>query len=284
MEGRKMMTKTPQFTVLMSVYEKEKPEYLRACLESMKNQSLLADEWLIICDGPLTRELDQELACFYDQFPDRTRIQRFKENRGLGEALADGVKLAKYEYIARMDTDDIARPDRFEKQLNYLSEHKEVDILGSNITEFDQDPKEIKAIRSVPETHEEIYEYAKRRNPFNHMTVVYKKSVVLKAGNYQALKGYEDYYLWVRMLKKGAIAANLKENLVNARANAEMYKRRGGLSYFLASQKAYQTIYKVGLASPKDKWIRELAQLLVNLSPGWLRAKLYDTLLRKKRK
>ncbi|AEA00895.1 MULTISPECIES: glycosyltransferase [Aerococcus] len=269
------------FTVLMSLYHKENPTYLRQCLDSLVKQSLPAEEILIIKDGPLTEELDAILDDFQEQYPKQTTIQAYPKNRGLGLALQDGVQLARNEWIARMDTDDICRTDRFEKQINYLKEHPEVELLGSDVFEFDQSPKEPTARKVVPHSYQDILGYAKRRNPFNHMTVIYKKSAILKAGNYQPLKGYEDYYLWVRMLKNGVKAANLDDTLVYARADQNMFKRRGGWDYFVDGSKAYQKIYQVGLASPLDWLIRMGGQAVFNLVPNSLRQNLYKKILRK---
>lgn len=270
-----------KFTVLMSVYKKEKPSFLQQCLDSLDQQSLQADEYLIICDGDLTPELDQIIENFQDKHPAQCRIHRFKQNRGLGQALADGVQLASHEWIGRMDTDDIARPDRFEKQISYIKKHPELSLVGSEILEFSEDIRHPFAKRSVPEDHEEILTYARRRNPFNHMTVFYRKQAVLQAGNYRDLSYYEDYYLWVRMLAQGVKCYNIQEPLVYARANEDLYKRRGGWAYFLNGFKAYNKIYKQGLAGPSDWMIRNVGQAIINLAPNTLRAKLYKRFLRK---
>lgn len=272
---------TIKFSVLMSVYKKEKPDYLAACLESLVNQTLLPAEMLILCDGPLTDELEAVLHTYKEKFPDLVNIVPFSENRGLGYTLADGVELAKYDLIARMDTDDIAVSDRFAKQVDYMSQHPDIDILGSNIFEFSDSVEHVTASRIVPETHDDIYRFAKRRNPFNHMTVMYRREAVLAAGNYQPLKGYEDYYLWVRMLANGAQAANLADKLVYARADEEMYKRRGGWSYFKSGMAAYNKIYQVGLANPVDYIVRVTGQFIFNLTPIKLRTFLYKKVLRK---
>lgn len=275
------MNKAIQFSVLMSVYKKEKPEYLIKCIESIKEQTIQADEIIFVCDGPLTLELDQIIDNFKNKNVEQVTVKRFKENRGLGYSLADGVELAKYDWIARMDTDDIAREDRFAKQTAYINTHPEVSIIGSNIVEFSQTPDEPHAERNLPATHAIIYEFAKRRNPFNHMTVMFNKKAVLGVGNYQPMPGYEDFYLWVRMLKNGAIAGNIQENLVYARADEAMYERRGGWQYFKDGIKAYNTIYKVGLATPIDYIVRLFGQAVINLVPNKVRSVLYQKILRR---
>lgn len=268
------------FSVLMSVYHKEHPEYLTACLTSLEQQTLAPNEYVIVADGPLTPALDQILADFQARMTIPVNIHRFAENRGLGDALADGVTLAQHPWIARMDTDDIARRDRFERQVAYLKAHPEVGLIGSNVAEFMTTPAEVSAHKQVPATHEAILTYAKRRNPFNHMTVMYRRADVLKAGNYQPLPGYEDYYLWVRMLKAGVKTHNLQDVLVYARADQEMYRRRGGWAYFTAGVKAYNQIYRVGLAKPSDWLVRMAGQAVVNLMPNRWRQAFYQQALR----
>lgn len=270
-----------KFSVLMSVYKNEKPDYLKATLKSLEKQTLLADEYVIVCDGPLTAELDSVIDEFQQKHEAQTSVHRFSENRGLGHSLADGVKLAKHEWIARMDTDDIAVQNRFELQMNKIQKNVNLQIIGGQISEFEDEPSNPISMRKVPITHQEILEFAKQRNPFNHMTVMYKKSAVLAAGNYLPLQGYEDYYLWVRMLVNGAEAYNLENILVYARAGEDMFKRRGGLNYYRNSVKAYNTIYRVGLATPKDWLVRNGGQLLVNLLTNDLRGKFYKKILRK---
>ncbi|MDO4671157.1 MAG: glycosyltransferase [Aerococcus sp.] len=277
------MGTTIPFSVLMSVYQKEQPAYLRECLLSLENQTEKPTEYVIVADGPLTQALDQELEAFKERTSIPVNIYQFEENRGLGEALADGVKLAQSPWIARMDTDDIARSDRFECQVAYLKEHPDVALLGSNVDEFMTTPAEVTAHKVVPESQADILDYAKRRNPFNHMTVMYRKDAVLAAGNYQPLPGYEDYYLWVRMLKQGVVAHNLQEALVYARADQAMYQRRGGFSYLRSGISAYNQIYRVGLAKPTDWLVRMAGQLVVNLMPNRWRQSFYQKALRHKK-
>lgn len=275
------MDKAIQFSVLMSIYYKEKPAYLAECLTSIENQTIPADEIILVCDGPLTPELDEIIADFAKRHQGVVTVKRFPENRGLGYTLADGVELAKYDWIARMDTDDIAREHRFAQQIAYILAHPEVDIVGSNILEFSETPAKPHAERNLPSAHGDIVEFAKRRNPFNHMTVMYRKEAVLAAGNYQPMPGYEDYYLWVRMLKNGARAGNINEHLVYARADQDMYARRGGWQYFKDGIQAYNTIYRVGLASPVDYIFRLIGQAAINLVPNKMRTYLYQKILRK---
>lgn len=275
------MKKNDKVTVLMSVYYKEKPDYLIACLDSMLNQTYLPDEIVLVKDGPLTDELDSVIEEYVGKAPQVFRLVPLSENVGLGKALAIGVEASSHQLIARMDTDDIAILERLEKQRNYFIENPATSIVGSNIIEFEGTIENIIANRNVPSTHEEILAFAKRRNPFNHMTVMYRKEAVLEAGNYQPLNGYEDYYLWVRMLKQGAVAHNFNEVLVYARGGEDMYERRGGWKYYLDGREAQKKIFEVGLGSKKDYAIRMASQTLVNLVPNKVRGFLYKQFLRK---
>ena len=172
-----------KISVLMSVYKKENPEYLRASLESILVQTRTADEILLIEDGPLTQELYQVVA-EYQKKCDYLHVHAMEQNVQLGRALAKGVELCQYDLIARMDTDDIAMPDRLEKEEAYMEAHPEVDVVGGAIREFN-DEGTIDRVKNMPKTQEEILEYVKVRNPLNHMTVMYRKDSILKAGNYK---------------------------------------------------------------------------------------------------
>ena len=183
----------------MSLYIKEKPEYLRLAIDSMLGQTVVPDEIVIVEDGPLTDDLYAVLDEYKEKFPQIIRTVRNEKNLGLGLALNAGLKECRNELVARMDTDDISKPDRCEKQLKYFLENPETTILGGQIAEFITEPANIVGRRIVPETDKELKEYIKKRCPFNHMTVMFKKSDVIKVGNYQDWFWNEDYYLWIRL-------------------------------------------------------------------------------------
>ena len=216
------------FSVLMSLYVKEIPEYARACFDSLLRQTVLADEWVIVEDGPLTQQMYDLLDEYETKHPNLIKRIKYSQNQGLGVALRTGLPECTYDLIARMDTDDIAREDRFEKQLQEFKANPLLDICGSNIDEFEESPQIIVAKRNVPTKHEEIVKYQKKRDAFNHMTVMFKKKAVLDAGNYQPCPLMEDTYLWVRMMKNGAICKNIDEPLVYARIGKDVFGRRGG--------------------------------------------------------
>ena len=221
-----------KYSVLMSLYQKEHAEYLRLALDSMINQTVKPDEIVLVEDGPLTDELYTVVKEYKVKYPDLLHIVVIKKNLGLGLALNVGLKACRNEFIARMDTDDISRPDRCRKQLIFFEKHPLITILGGQIEEFITSPDEPIGKRIVPQTNQELKEFMKKRCPFNHMTVMFKKSDVMKAGNYKDWFWNEDYYLWIRLALKEYKFANLPDTLVYARVGADMYQRRGGKKYF----------------------------------------------------
>lgn len=175
-----------EFSVLMSIYYKENPDYLRQCLDSLVSQTVMPTEIVIVKDGPLTDGLESVFSEYVAKNEGLYKFVPLETNHGLGFALAEGVKNCSYELIARMDTDDISRIDRFEIQLKEFESDPDLDICGSHIEEFEDDVTNIVAKRTVPLEDAAIKKYQKKRDGFNHMTVMFKKSAVLKAGNYQS--------------------------------------------------------------------------------------------------
>jgi glycosyltransferase involved in cell wall biosynthesis len=267
-----------KYSVLMSVYYKEKPAYLRESIKSMLNQTIRPFEIVIVKDGELTKELDNVLSEFQDD--EIIKIITLKENRGLGEALNVGLNNCSSELIARMDTDDISRKDRCEQQLMLFNQNKSLSIISSSVAEFDEDINKIKSFKHLPTIHEEIISFSKKRNPFNHPAVMFKKSEVEKAGGYIDFPFFEDYYLWVRMITQGANCANVKEPLVYMRANSGLYKRRGGVSYFKCIINFSLELKKIGFYSFTDFIISTLTKGSVALMPNLARRMVYKIFLR----
>ena len=273
-----------KFSVLMSVYYKEKPEFFDRALESVYNQTVKADEWVIVKDGAIPQEL-QDVIEKYRQY-DGVNIKevQLEENMGLGIALSKGIPECSNELIARMDTDDIAVPNRFELQLNEFEKNPELDLCGGQIIEFESDENTPVAERRVPLTHDEIVEFQKRRSAFNHMTVMYKKSKVLEAGNYKDCPLMEDDMLWVDMLLSGARCINVDEYLCRVRTNRDMIARRGGLKYYKKYKNARKMILNTGFISKKDYKKTNRIQFIVCIMPKWLRKFVFFNLLHKKNK
>lgn len=269
-----------KFSVLLSVYKNEKPEYLQVALMSIVNQTLLPDEIVIVEDGILTLGLDVVIQNFKDKYKNIVKLLPFKENRGLGLALHDGVLACSYEYIARMDTDDIALPKRFAKQLAYLKEHPDVAMVGSWITEFSKDAEHPDTITKLPYTYEDIVAYAKKRNPFRHMTVIYKKSAVIDSGNYRDFLWFEDYDLWVRMIQKGYKVANIPEVLVNVRADDAMFARRGGWKYWKQECKFFRCLNRCGVIGKAKLFSYLFIRFCARIIPIKMRLFVYKIFLR----
>ncbi len=271
--------KNNKFSVLMSLYISEKAEYFELCLKSLMWQTVKPDEIVIVKDGPITDEVAQVLQRYVVKYPELFHIVSFSKNYGLGYALAEGVKVCKNELIARMDTDDVARRDRFEKQLAMFEKDSKLDICGSYIYEFEENPANIVARRKVPLVDKEIKRYQKRRDAFNHVTVMFKKSVVLSAGNYQTCLLMEDSLLWVHMMQKGANCKNIAEPLVFVRIGSDMYKRRGGFSYFLKYRNGRRQILKTGYISRWDYYYTLAVQICVSLIPCRIRGWVFKNIL-----
>lgn len=269
-----------EFSVLMSVYKGEKQEYLSVALDSIINQTLPPSEIVIVEDGELNNELYIRLDEYSSKYPSLIKRLPFPQNRGLGISLKDGVNACKYDYIARMDTDDIAMPNRFEKQFQYLKENEDISLLGSWITEFSDNPQCPDTLTKLPTEHEDIVKFAKRRNPFRHMSVVFKKSAVVKSGNYRDFLWFEDYDLWIRMIQSGYRVANLPEVLVNVRADGNMFARRGGIAYINREVRFQLSVYKSDFIKFDTLVYNLFVRILVRVFPNKLRIFVYKKLFR----
>lgn len=225
------MEKRIRFSVIMSVYEADKAEYFIRCFDSITKEQLLPpDEIVLVVDGPVSDELRKAVhACIDSSIP--VKLIELPDKKGLGNAMRMACAAASYDWIARMDADDIAVPERFLWQVSYLSEHENVDIIGGDIAEFIQEGTTI-SYRIVPRTDKEIRNYMKSRCPLNHMTVMMRKEMLLRTGGYLDWPMNEDYYLWVRMALTDCVFSNIGQVLVNARIGEAWYERRGGKKYF----------------------------------------------------
>lgn len=266
------------YSVLMSVYSKEKPQYLKESIESILNQTVLTDDFVIVCDGPLTQALDDVIKQYTEKYPDVIRVIRLKNNEGLGRALNRGMKECKNEVIARMDSDDISFPDRCRLELEAINQG--YDIVSGSVLEFAEKIENIISERKLPEHCKDIYIYAKRRCPFNHPCVMYRKEAVLKAGGYQHFFCFEDYYLWVRMIKNAVKCYNLQNPVLYMRAGTDMYKRRGGYNYLLSMWRFRTYLLKTGFCGLHDWIITVFGQTLICIIPARLREFVYKIFLR----
>ena len=261
----------------MSVYYKEQAKYLREALDSVFNQTLQADEVVLVEDGPLTKELDKVIEEYQNKYKE-LKLIKLTENGGLGKALNEGLKHCSFDIVARMDTDDICKPQRFEKQINFLFSHPEIDIVSSWIEEFVGSKENIKSIRKLPENNEDIFRFGKKRNPINHPAVAFRKQALEKVGSYQHFPLFEDYYLWVRMLMNGAKFHNLQESLLYFRASEDMFKRRGGRKYAKDEIRFQKQCLKLGYINFFE-FLRNISiRFVARIVPNGLREKIYKTI------
>lgn len=269
------------YSVLMCVYYKEKSEYLRKSLESMFNQTIKTDDFVLVLDGPLTHELYDVINEFKDKYGSILNTIQLDENIGLGRALNIGLEKCKNEIVARMDSDDISLPNRCELQLTEFANNPNLDIISGTVCEFSENQDCIISEKRLSINNSDIYKYAKKRCPFNHPCVMYKKSAVLKAGGYQHFLWFEDYYLWIRMLNNGVTASNLKDPLLLMRSGIQMYKRRGGLKYLKQMIKFRKYMYNIGFCNFSTFMFVATGQFLVCILPVKLRKFIYEYCLRK---
>ena len=275
------VSKYENYSVLMSVYYKENSEYLKQAIESIQAQTFPTDDFVLVCDGPLNQELDSVIKKKQQEMKNILNVVRLKKNAGLGNALNKGIQQCKNELVARMDSDDISYPDRCEKQLMVFNTYPEISVCSGIVEEFATNPKVVESRRVPPETQEEIREFAKVRNPFNHPCVIYKKPDVEAVGSYKDFYLLEDYYLWVRMIMAGYQGYNLQEPLLHMRAGTDMYMRRGGLKYAKTQEKLFRFMKNNGFIS-KGQYIKNcVIRGESSLAPNWLRKFVFEKVLRK---
>ncbi len=266
------------FSVLMAVYDRENPTHFDESLESiLVNQALKPTEVVLICDGNITSELEDVILKYQAICPEILKVYR-KEKGGLGKALNFGLPKCTYELVARADSDDICKPDRFEKQIKLMHEHPEYGMISSWVDEFLETPGDLQTKRKVPEHPNAVYKYAKSRCPVNHPAVLYRKSIVMNVGGYQEDYFPEDYFLWIKMLYDGCEVYNIQESLVWFRFSPETIKRRGGWHYAKDEICTQIKIYKLGFISfpifLKNITIRPIIRLIPHRLRSWIYMKL----------
>lgn len=273
----------PYFSVLMSIYFKESPFFLRESLDSIVKQTLLPNEIVLIKDGPLTLELDSVLNEYTLNYPNLFKIIALPKNRGLGNALSIGVLECSNELIARMDSDDICVLNRFEKQILFLDNHPEFDLIGTNVEEFNKKPGDLNRYRKMPEKGDVLIKYSRFRNPVNHPTAMFRKSKVLEAGNYnEEILLFEDFSLFIRMLRKGALFYNIQECLLHFRTGSgiDVIKRRSGFFYVKNEWQFSLLSLKIGNLNFFEWLFYVLTKLPLRLLPSKVILKIYNQFLR----
>jgi glycosyltransferase involved in cell wall biosynthesis len=265
----------PQFSVVLPVYRGDEPRYLDVAIESLASQTLTPDEVVVVEDGPLTGELAATLAEWSEKFPGTFRRCRHESNRGLSVALRTGVEAAAHDFVARMDSDDVSVPKRFETQLDYLMDYPRTDVIGGYIAEFSTDSSDIDALRKVPLEHDAIRRQARFRSPMNHGSVIFRRDRVLDVGNYQPVDRMEDYGLWVRLLLDGAAFANVPEVLLKVRAGSKLYSRRGGWEYAREEMRIHTEFYYWGFTTLPVFLFNIVSRTTLRLLPNRLRGLAY---------
>lgn len=270
------------FSVLMSVYRNDNADHFRKAVNSIINQTVSPTEIVLVVDGPVPSEIESIISDFEKSFT-HFRVIRFSVNRGFGVACREGVNNCTNELIARMDSDDISVSNRFEKQLACFDDDKELSVVGGSICEFEGDTSNIVGKRVVPLSDKEIKYYLKWRSPMNHMTVMFKKSEVLRAGNYQDWYLNQDFSLWVRMFEAGCKFRNLAEHLVLVRVGKDMYARRGGYRYYKIEKSHFHYMYKKHIINYFQYLVNLLIRFIIQVVlPNNVRGFVFQKLFRKK--
>lgn len=266
-------------SLLLPVYYKDNPEFLRQALESIAKQTLQPDEVVVVCDGPIPDLLHEVLGQFMARLP--MRIVASEKNMGLAKALNLGIGACKGDWVARFDADDICLPDRLEKQWVHVCANPDTDVLGGAIAEFAESPSDIYGYRLLPAAAGDVRRFARWRNPLNHMTVLFRRDSVIAAGLYPEYHLYEDYVLWVKMLVRGCVIRNLPDVLVLARAGRAMTDRRGGVAYVRSEVAAQRYFYSLGFLTFWQLCLNISIRTLARIVPSGVRHLSYAKILRR---
>lgn len=270
-----------KFSVSMSTYANDNPDWLKEAVESILNSTVKPDEVVLVVDGPIPQVID-DIVTEYESNP-IFKVIRLVENQGHGNARRTGLENCSNDLVALMDSDDISLPERFKKQLAVFNENPELSIVGGNITEFINEPENVVGKRTVPENDCEIKEYIKTRCPMNQVTVMFKKKDIDEVGGYIDWFCEEDYYLWLRMYLKDMKFANLPDILVNVRVGEDMYQRRGGIKYFISEAKLQKYMLNNKVIGFKTYFMNVVKRLIVQvLLPNKIRGFVFKKFAREK--
>lgn len=261
----------------MSLYNKESPYYFDLALQSIHDQIYQPKEIVLILDGPITEELNIIIHKWVKLLP--IKIINLEFNVGLAQALNEGLKYCRYGYIARMDTDDICMPERFKNQAAFLEKNIDIDVVGTWISEINEDNKEIKEEVKYPLTHSELYDFFSKRDPLAHPTVMFRKSFFEKAGNYPTnIPLGEDTALWFSGFKNNCQFANIPYVGLKFRRTSNFYFRRANKEKTIALLKfRISKINKeLGYGLPSN--IYAILYALLAISPTFVKRLLYTYL------
>lgn len=267
------------YSILQTVYKSDNPDYLKMTIESMLSQTKPSNDYVIVEDGPLPEELEK-LVCSYERAHPEIHVVRLPVNMGLGKALNEGLPVCKNELIARMDSDDISMPERCEKQVRAFEEDPALDIVGCPVKEFVGTPDNVVGQRTVPIDNDSIHKYVRRRDPFNHPTVMYRKSKVMKYGPYGDYRKNQDTDLWIKLLSNGCKAINIDEYLLMFRFDEGTYKKRKSWTNTKCLINIRWKAFKDKNCSLWDFIVVSGAQLAIYIMPSGLQRFIYQNILR----
>lgn len=270
-----------KYSVLMSVYHKENPTWFDESIKSMFEQTIKPNEFVLVEDGPLTKELYDVVEKYKTKYPKEFKVVAIEKNVGLGPALKKGVEECSNEYIARMDSDDYSMPKRIEKEFEIFEKYSDIGMVGTNVSEFIDSIDNVVCNVILPETNEDIIKFSKSRNPFRHPSVMFKKSEVVNAGNYREYYLCEDYDMWLRMIRNGCKCYNIQDIYVYMRIGEDFYKRRGGHKYFKSIKKFKKEQLENGYFT-KFEYLKSIVpHAIVCYMPNFMRDFVYKKILRK---
>lgn len=264
----------PPFSLLMTVYDGDREEYLRTAFRSaVTEQTLRPDQIVLVQDGPLRRPLAECVRELCQVSPVEVALVVLKKNRGLGPALDAGLRACRYDVVARMDADDIAMPHRFEVQLPLVAAG--ADLVGAGLLEFGTDLADVRGLRTPPADPTDIARYSTLHDPFNHPTVIYRRSAVEHAGGYGDMPLMEDYWLFVRMIKGGASVVNVAEPLVYYRVGDGAYQRRGGRTLLRSELRLQRELRRHRITTGPQYARNVIIRGGYRLVPTWIRRPVY---------
>lgn len=265
----------------MSVYKNDKPTDFLIAVRSIFQQTVKPSDIVLVVDGPIGEKLRKAIEVLRNEI-EILNVIWLPTNQGHAIARQTGLMAAKYDLVAVMDADDISKPNRFEKQLEFFEQYPDITVIGGLIHEFIDEPQNVVGKRIVPEYDEDIKNYMKSRCPMNLVTVMIRKSHLQKVGGYIDWYCEEDYYLWIRLALAGYKFYNIQENLVDVRVGEEMYQRRGGWKYFKSEAALQQYMWKHGLIGIARYLYNVAIRFAVQvLMPNSLRGWVFRTFARK---
>ena len=272
-----------KYSVLMTVYDKDNPTFFRKALLSMVKQTEKPDEIVLVKDGPVSMKIQNIIDKIDKKYPQIIVQVQLEKNVGLGLALNEGIQVCRNELIARMDSDDSSMSARCEKQIAEFEKNPSLDIVGCQVIEFVGEPANKVGQRKVPLDNESIHKFCRKRDPFNHPTVMYRKSKVEAAGLYGNLRKNQDTDLWIRMLSQGAVCANLPESLLLFRFDETTYKKRKNWIHTKSLIGIRWRAFRTGFCSPVDFLEVAVMQMAVYLMPAGFLKFVYKRMLRRQR-